>query len=321
MAACSLLAGLVGGTFAAFTAETASPSNNVTAASDFRAPTIGAAAISRSPTATPGHIHQAGTYSVYADVTDTGNPASGVAVVTADVSNVTTALTTVPMVAGSYTAGGVSYNYRSPPLVADAILSEGAKPFSITAVDSDTNSGTRSDLSVDVDNTAPTGSDVQSANAGATAGRPEATDTITLTYSEPIDPDSVLSGWDGSATSVAVRLTNGLLTVSDTLQVYEPSDTTPLPLGVTDLGRNDYVNGVLGGEILRFGATGTPSTMTRSGNSITLALGTASGSGTALTAVGNGTMSWPPSALATDRAGNVASIAAASESGGADKEF
>jgi hypothetical protein len=318
--ACSLLAGLAGGTFAAFTAETASPSNNVTAATDFRAPTIGAAAISRSATATPGHIKQAGTYSVYADVTDTGNPASGVAVVTADVSNVTTALTAVPMVAGSYTVGGVSYNYRSAPLVANAILSEGTKPFSITAVDSDTNSATRSDLSVDVDNTAPTGSDVQSANAGVTAGRPEATDTITFTYSEPIDPDSVLSGWDGSATNVVARLTNGVI-VNDTLRIYDPSDTTQLPLGVTDLGRNDYVGGVVAGVILRFGATGTPSTMTRSGNSITIVLGTASGSGTALTAGGNGTMSWPPSALATDRAGNAASSAAASESGGADKEF
>jgi hypothetical protein len=61
--------------------------------------------------------------------------------------------------------------------------------------------------------------------------------------------------------------------------------------------------------------------MTRSGNSITIVLGTASGSGTALTAGGDGTMSWPPSALATDRAGNVASIAVASESGGADREF
>jgi hypothetical protein len=321
VASASLAAGLVGGTVAAFTGDSANPSNSVTAADDFRAPTVGAAVISRSPAAPPGHIKQAGAYHVYADVTDTGNPPSGVAVVTADVSSVTTALTAVPLVAGSYTAGGVSYNYRSAPLVANGVLSEGSKPFSITAVDSDTNSGTRSGLSVNVDNTAPTGSDVQTANAAATAGRPETTDTITFTYSEPIDPDSVISGWNGAATNVVVRMTNGLLVANDTLRVFDPSDTTALPLGQTDLGRSDYVSGVVGGEILRFGATGTPSTMSISANSISITLGTASGSGTASTAAGNGTMSWPPSPLATDRAGNGASIAAASESGGADKEF
>jgi len=162
---------------------------------------------------------------------------------------------------------------------------------------------------------------VQSANGGSTAWRPEAGDTITFTYTEPLDPDSVLSGWDGSPTSVVVRMTNGLLVVNDTLRVFDPTDTTPVSLGQVDLGRNDYVGGALGGEVLRFGATGTPSTMSRSGNSIAIAFGTASGAGTATTAASAGAMSWPPSLLATDRAGNGASVVPASESGAADREF
>ena len=58
-----------------------------------------------------------------------------------------------------------------------------------------------------VDNTAPTASTVQTANkAGGIAGRPEIGDTITFTFSEPIDPKSVLSGWTGAATSAVVRI-------------------------------------------------------------------------------------------------------------------
>ena len=83
------------------------------------------------------------------------------------------------------------------------------------------------------------------------------------------------------------------------------------------------MTGLLGGH-LKFGATGTPSTMTMSGNSITITLGKQSAVGLgvdATTAGANGTMSWGPSATATDRAGNAASTAAATESGAADKEF
>lgn len=319
----ALALGALQGSFAAFTGETDSPGNSVTAASDFRAPTVERSVIARSATAPPGYVKQGGTYFVYANVTDAGNPASGVATVTADVSNVSTGITAATLSAGSHTVDGVSYNYRSEAQVASAILSEGTKAYSVSATDADSNAGTRPDLSVTVDNTAPVGADVQSANGGATVGRPQTADTISFTYSEPIDPGSVLSGWSGGSTSVVVRMVNvGLLDLAnDTLEVFDPADSAALPLGTTDLGRGDYVTGVLGGEILRFGATGTASTMAMSGNTITVTLGTSSGSGNASTAADNGTMGWTPSASATDRAGNAASIAATAESGATDKEF
>jgi len=59
--------------------------------------------------------------------------------------------------------------------------------------------------------------------------------------------------------------------------------------------------------------------MVQSGAAITITLGTASGAVT--TAAGTGTMIWTPSNTATDRAGNPCSIANATESGPADKEF
>jgi hypothetical protein len=101
------------------------------------------------------------------------------------------------------------------------------------------------------------------------------------------------------------------------VQVYNAANTALLPLtngtGL-NLNRTDYVN-----TNRTFGATGTPSTMVRSGNSITITLGTQSGPGT--TAGGNGTMAWTPSASATDRAGNPTSTTARNETGTADREF
>ena len=320
----ALVLGGLQGSFAGFSGQTENPGNSVTAANDFRAPTVERSVIARSASAPPGYVKQLGTYFVYANVTDTGNPASGVASVTADLSNVSTGITAATLTAGSYTVDGVSYNYRSASQVVTSLLSEGSKSYSVTATDADANAATRSDLSVTVDNTAPTGADVQTANGGATVGRPQTGDTITFTFSEPIDPQSVLSGWTGGSTSVVVRMTNVILGLAnDTLQVYNAADSAALPLGTTDLGRGDYVTTFLnlGGEILKFGDTGTASTMVMSGNTITVTLGTAGGNANANTAANNGTMSWTPSLGATDRAGNAASTAAASESGGADKEF
>ena len=321
LALASIGLGALGGTFAAFTAETSNPGNVVSAASDFVAPSVDRSVIARSATAAPGYVKQGGTYYVYAQVIDTGNPASGVATVTANLSNLTAGVTAASLTAGSYSVGGTTYNYRSALQTAGAIVLEGTQTYSVSATDSDSNTATRSDLSVQVDNTSPSGSDVQTADGGGTAGRPQAGDSITFTFSEPIEPDSVLSGWDGGSTSVVARLTNGLLGSADTLRIYDSPDNDALALGTTDLGRNDYVSGLAGGEILRFGATGTASTMTMTGNAITVTFGTASGTGSASTAGGNGSMIWTPSSAAKDRAGNAALVTPRTETGAADAEF
>ena len=299
--------------YAIFTRSRTVPSNAFTTAADWTAPTA-SSVIGKTTGYTTGFIKQGGTYYVYAQVTDNGNPPGGVSTVTANVSTITTGQTAVSLTAGSYSAGGVSYNYRSASLTANASLSAGTYTYSITSTDVGGHSGTQSGFSVTVDNTAPSASDIQTANNGSIVGRAQQNDTVTYTFSEPMEPDTILAGWTGASTSVVVHLTNGLLVLDDTMTIYNAADTTQLPLGSVDLGRADYVGGDR-----TFGASGTASTMVMSGSTITITLGTQSGAAT--TAGGNGTMTWSPSSTPTDDAGNACSTSNRNETGASDKEF
>ena len=72
-----------------------------------------------------------------------------------------------------------------------------------------------------VDNTAPTGVDVQAVNGNGDRGRIDAGDVITFTYSELMDLNSILPGWDGTETPVSGTLTSGLLT-ANTIEFGRP---------------------------------------------------------------------------------------------------
>ena len=77
---------------AAFGAQAANSGNGVAAAPDYRAPVVSAVAVGKAVGGTTGFVRQGASYYVYANVAaDTGNPASGVASVRADVANLTTA--------------------------------------------------------------------------------------------------------------------------------------------------------------------------------------------------------------------------------------
>lgn len=297
-----------------FTATAASAGNSITAAADFRAPTVSASVLGKTGGGTIGQIKKGGTYYVYANVSDSGNPASGVSTVTANVSTITSGQTAVALSAGSFSAGGVSYGYRSASLTAGSSLAAGSYSYSLTATDVAGNSKTQSGYSVVVDNTAPAGSAIATANGGSTSGLAQAGDSISFTYSKAIDPNSILSGWSGSSTSVVLRLNNGAGSNNDTVTVYNAANSTQLPLGSVNLGRTDYTS-----ANITFGATGTASSMAMSGNTITITLGTQSAAAT--TAAGTGTLTWTPSASATDPAGNASATTAVTESGAADKDF
>ncbi len=145
-------------TMALFTDTSANDGNTYGSSSDWKAPTVSASVIQRNGgnNGSTGYVKQGQSYFVYANVTDAGNPASGVGTVTANVCNVTTASCgTVAMTAGSYTVNSVSYNYRSASLTSDNPLSAGSKGYSITAADNNSNSATNNSFSVTVDNTAP----------------------------------------------------------------------------------------------------------------------------------------------------------------------
>ncbi|HWO69772.1 MAG TPA: hypothetical protein VNP94_03335 [Actinomycetota bacterium] len=299
--ALGLLLGAGGGTtYAAFSSLASNAGNSFSAAPDLVAPAASASVIAKTSGYLAGAIRQGGTFYVYANVADDGNPPAGVASVTADVSAVSAGATAVPLVAGSYSVEGVAYGYRSASLSADPVLPEGTYAYSLTLTDAAGNSATQTGFSVLVDDTPPAGVDVQTANGGATPGRAEAGDTVTLTFSERIDPGSVLGGWDGTATAVQVRIVNA--GSSDTLQVRAAGGSPVLPLGTVALG-GDYVAGT---------RNFNGSTMVQAGTAVVLTLGTPSG-GTRTVAVPT-SMAWTPSPGATDAAGNATLTATVAES-------
>jgi hypothetical protein len=301
---------------ASFTTSSTNPGSLLSAKADWSPPAASASVIAKTAGGPGGYIRQGGTYYVYANITDAGNPPAGTASVTANVSSITTGLTAAPVAAGSYTVDGAAYNYRSAALTANATLAAGSYAYTLSLTDGAGNGATRTGLTVTVDNIAPSTTDVQTANAtGGTAGKPELADQLVLTYSEPMDPTSILAGWTGAATNVVVRITDGGTNGNDVLTVRNAANTAQLPLGSINLGRKDFVPATRD-----FGATGTASQMTQNASVITLTLGTPSG--TTGIAAGTGSMIWTPSASATDRAGNPSSTTAKTESGAAaDLEF
>jgi hypothetical protein len=305
--AIGLLLGVGGGTLAAFSATTANGGNSFGVKADYEAPTISRSEIARATATTGGKIRSSVNYYVYAQVTDGGNPASGVNTVTANVCTITTASCgSVTLSSGSFTVSGLTYNYRSASTAADAGLTNGVKTYSVTAVDVATNSSGAVSFSVTVETTAPTGSDVQTSNAsGGTVGKPETGDTITFTFSETMDPASLKASWDGTATSVTAAFANGGCGASDTVSI------TSVNLGSLCLA-GDYVNG-------NRSFTGSTMTMSAGGTVVTITLGTPSN--TFNTSVTTGTMAWTPSASATDVAGNACATTVANEGGAADVEF
>ncbi|HVO52780.1 MAG TPA: hypothetical protein VMT37_00050 [Solirubrobacterales bacterium] len=298
--------------FGAFLKSTANAGNTITAATDFVAPEVTASVISKSTGGVAGLIKKAGTYYVYANVEDAGNPSSGLKTVTANVTTITSGTTAASLSAGTYEVEGVEYNRRSAKLTAGSSLAAGSYSYSVTAKDVSGNSATESGFSVEVDNTVPAAADVQTTNGGAIAGRPDIGDKITLTLTKEIEPETVLAGWTGPSTSVVVRVNN--VEAADTVTIYNSTNKTLLPLGTISLGRTDYTT-----ANITFGASGTASTMTMSGNQIMIVLGTQSAAGT--TAASTGTMTWTPVATPTDFAGNAVSTTAKTESGSADKDF
>nr|WP_264010167.1 cadherin-like domain-containing protein [Mycolicibacterium flavescens] len=204
----------------------------------------------------------------------------------------------------------------------------GTASFTYTVSDGSATSNTATVSFTIVDNVAPTPVTVQATNgSGGTVSRLDQGDTIVYTFSEPIDPNTIMAGWNGSATTVTVRAYEGDLVLGllapDSLQVYNAANNQELNLGTVSLGRTDYVNSLLGvllGNHLRF----SNSTMVMTGNTITVTIGadyTPVGVISRGTAGGTGTLTWTPSSGVTDSAGNPLASGPVTESGPADRDF
>ncbi len=272
-------------------------------------PVIGSAVIQKAAGGAVGAIRPGATYRVYASITDAG---SAITSATANVTNITAGTTAAALTAGTWTLQGVTYNYRSAVLTAGGGLTNGAKTFSITATDSNAHTATTGGFTVTVDNTKPTATSLTTTNkAGGTVGKAETGDSITFTYSEPMDPSTILAGWDGTtSTSVTVRLLNANGNGGDRVQVWDAANTTQIDLGTVRLGATGYTTTTI---------TFSNSTMTMSGNAFTIVLGTPSAPSTLAVVTSN--TKWTPSTAATDIAGNACQNTAVNEAGAADPEF
>jgi hypothetical protein len=305
-----------GVTLANLTSSATLGGNAFTTAASFDtvAPTVSTTVVAKTGQYAAGFVAQGGTYYVYANATDGGAFLSGIATVRADISVLTAGATSVALVAGTYSVEGVSYGYRSAALTVRNPLAVGVKTYTLTSTDNAGNSRVQTGFTTTVDNSAPIASDIQTTNGGATVGRIEQTDTVIYTFSEAIDPESILAGWTGAATDVVVRFTD--YAGADTFAVWNAANTSQLGLGSVNTKANVVTGSATAGQ------SGTASRMVldTAAGTVTVTLGTVAG-GPINTDLGNNKMMWSPSTSAFDRAGNAMSNAAVNENGANDSDF
>jgi chitinase len=190
-------------------------------------------------------------------------------------------------------------------------VTDGGYDFQAISTDAAGNTTTSTTVSNRiVDNTPPTALSIATTNkGGGTAGKAEAGDTIVYGFSEAMDPTSLLAGWNGTSTSVLLKIVNAS---PDAVQIWNSGNTTQLNFGSVALGTaTNYVS-----------ATATfNATMVMSGNNVTVTLGTLV-SGTVTTG-GNANLVWSPSTPVAplDLAGNSMTTTAFTQGGAAAKRF
>jgi hypothetical protein len=211
----------------------------------------------------------------------------------------------------------VSYGYVSTLQTATTPLTAGNKNYTITVTDAAGNSFTSGNKPVSVDNTAPAIQSIATANQGATAGKPEQSDTIAFGYNSAIDGISIIGSWDWdwqTSTPIEVKITAGSPgTSNDTVQILSADGSTTLAFGTLDLGATGFVSGGAG-KVIVFGGPGatTASTLLASANwqTYTVTLGSLNGSlstGSQGTHNTNTNGTWTPSSPSNptyDQAGN-----------------
>ncbi|MEN3284123.1 MAG: hypothetical protein V7607_5263 [Solirubrobacteraceae bacterium] len=185
-----------------------------------------------------------------------------------------------------------------------ATLTSGTYTAQASQSDTGANTGTSTAHTFTVDTIAPTATDVAASNGGATAGKIEAGDLVTFTFSEPIDPASVLAGWNGTSTAVQVKITAGVL-APDPFTVLDSGGSATVHLGTVQ-SNGDYVT-----TTATFDAT-----MVRSADmkSVVVTVGTRQSGIMAVLAAGAQNMAWTVDGAVKDLAGNAVTTVSLTES-------
>jgi hypothetical protein len=285
------------------------------------APPVETAEVAKGQGGKKGYVKPGGSYYLCARVgADSGNPASGLQSVTTDLTNLTNGVLNqiLGIVLGGPCAGG-PYNRITGPHTVKAGAANGSYTVGVTTRDNDGNTRTSSPT-VTVDGTAPAGTTAFSTtNAGATVGRAEANDFLTFTYNEPIDPESIVAGWDGTQRSdvYARIIQSGNNDSMDFWRSTAPGVYAQVPVTLTT--GTPYMS--LGGNYVSGTVVFSGSKLEVSGNSIILRLGTPDVPASLQTIGANTTMTWRTSPNVFDWAGNAGTAQVLTEGGTADKEF
>lgn len=189
------------------------------------------------------------------------------------------------------TGGGASYNVAVSGMTGNGTVIATIAAGRATDGVNQSEASTSTDNTVTFDGTAPHATGLATTRAGTTLGVVSSGDVITFTYSEAVAPGSLISGWNGSGTqSITVTLddrTGGDFLTFGTLNIGS------LALGNTNYATSDSTasaNVTLSGGVVTVTLTGNPPSATQGGNGSQ-----------------RSTMTWTPSATATDLAGNATS--------------
>jgi hypothetical protein len=179
-------------------------------------------------------------------------------------------------------------------------FNDGALTYSAAATDAAGNTGTSATATGQKDIVSPTASGLTLTNGNGTGGKADKGDSLTIQYSEGMDPARFCAGWNGTSLTGTVTISEG--GTNDTLAFSGSSCPSP-SIGTMSLGGN-YVG--TGGATFQ-GNGGNASTLTwdAAAKTLTIKLGTLT-SGTPLTVAATTTVnpSYTPDASLTDLAGN-----------------
>ena len=308
-----------GATVAAWTSKVDTPAGTVQAIADWVAPPITDTRLVKTEGGTPGFVRPGGGYHVCTTVgADSGNPASGFASLATDLTTLGGTLLTATLapLAGSPCPSTSTRDTGLQTLALTAAA--GTRAIAVTSRDVAGNKVTAS-ANVVVDATAPTATAFATANGpGGTVGRIDGVDSISFRFSEPIEPESVIPGWDGtSAAPMGVRFVDaGGPTKNpnpDTFQLGRVTSTGTVALPITPAAVS------LARNYLSASVDFTSASISRNaaGDVYTVVLGTTAAT-VFVTNTASAAVSWSPGTALRDRAWNSASTTAAPDAASPD---